>query len=153
MAAGVTIEDPSTTFIDPDVQIGPDTVIRPCVSIEGKTAIGAGCDIHMGARIVNSQIGDRVTVLKHSVITDSTIDRDVSVGPFAHLRNGVSVHAGAKVGNFVEMKKTALGTGSKAMHLAYLGDAVIGSNVNVGAGTITCNYDGVRKHTTTIEDG
>src|SRR5262249_51658484 len=89
----------------------------------------------------------------HCVITDTSIASDVSVGPFAHLRGGASVAAGAKVGNFVEMKKTALGAGSKAMHLAYLGDAVIGANVNVGAGTITCNYDGVKKHTTTIEEG
>jgi bifunctional UDP-N-acetylglucosamine pyrophosphorylase/glucosamine-1-phosphate N-acetyltransferase len=153
MASGVTIEDPATTYIDRSVSIGADTIVRPCVSLEGRTTIGAGCEIHSGARIVNSRIGDRVTILNHCVITDSTIGSDVSVGPFAHLRNDAEVRDRAKVGNFVEMKHTVLGPGSKAMHLTYLGDATIGEKVNVGAGTITCNYDGVNKNQTVIEDG
>jgi bifunctional UDP-N-acetylglucosamine pyrophosphorylase/glucosamine-1-phosphate N-acetyltransferase len=153
MAAGVTIEDPATAYIDGDVTIGPDTIVHPGVFLEGRTTIGAGCEIHSGVRIVNSQIGDRVQVFNHCVITDSEIASDVNIGPFAHLRNHAEVRAQARVGNFVELKKTVLGTGSKAMHLAYLGDALIGERVNIGAGTITCNYDGVNKNTTTIEDG
>jgi len=153
MAAGVTIEDPATTYIDREVTIGRDTVIRPGVFIEGRTTIGSGCEIHSGARIVDSTLGDRVTVYNHCVITNSSIATDAKVGPFAHLRNEASIGDGAKIGNFVEVKKSVLGAGSKSMHLTYLGDAVIGDHVNVGAGTITCNYDGVAKHTTTIEDG
>jgi bifunctional UDP-N-acetylglucosamine pyrophosphorylase / glucosamine-1-phosphate N-acetyltransferase len=109
--------------------------------------------IHSGVRIVNSRIGDRVTILNHCVITDSTIDNEARIGPFAHLRPEAVVRERARVGNFVELKKTVLGPGSKSMHLAYLGDATIGANVNVGAGTITCNYDGEKKHPTIIEDG
>ena len=153
MAAGVTMEDPQTTYVDPDVTIGADTVIRPGVSIEGRTTIGTGCDIHSGVRIVDSKVGDRVTVRDHCVITESSLESDTVVGPFAHLRAGAIVREHAHVGNFVELKKTVLGTGSKAMHLAYLGDADIGARVNIGAGTITCNYDGVNKNQTTIEDG
>jgi bifunctional UDP-N-acetylglucosamine pyrophosphorylase/glucosamine-1-phosphate N-acetyltransferase len=153
MADGVTIEDPATTYIDEQVQIGADTIIHPCVFLEGQTTIGAGCEIHSGVRIVDSAIGDRTLVQNHCVLENVTIAADVSVGPFAHLHKGTSVAAGAKVGNFVEMKKTTFASGSKAMHLSYLGDAVIGAKVNIGAGTITCNYDGERKSTTTIEDG
>jgi bifunctional UDP-N-acetylglucosamine pyrophosphorylase / glucosamine-1-phosphate N-acetyltransferase len=153
MAAGVTLEDPATTYVQPRVRVGADTIIHPGVSLEGDTIVGAGCEIHSGARIVNSVIGDAATVLNHTLIVDSTVGEHASVGPFAHLRGGASLSKKAKVGNFVELKKAALGEGSKAMHLAYLGDAVIGSKVNIGAGTITCNYDGVHKHVTTIEDG
>jgi len=153
MAAGVTIEDPATTYVDPGVTIGADTILRPGVSIEGRTTIGGGCDIHSGVRIVDSTIGDRVTVNNHCVITESSLAADSRVGPFAHLRGGAVVGEHARVGNFVELKKTTLGQGSKAMHLAYLGDANIGAKVNIGAGTITCNYDGAQKNTTTIEDG
>jgi len=153
MAAGVTIEDPATAYIDGDVTIGPDTIVHPGVSLEGRTSIGAGCEIHSGVRIVNSQIGDHVQVFNHCVITDSVVANDVNIGPFAHLRNHADVRAQARIGNFVELKKTVLGTGSKSMHLAYLGDALVGERVNIGAGTITCNYDGVNKNTTTIEDG
>ena len=153
MASGVTIEDPATAYVDGGVTVGADTILHPGVSLEGRTTIGAGCEIHSGARIVDSQIGDRVTVLNHCVITNARIADDVSVGPFAHLRNEADVRARAKVGNFVELKKTVLGPGSKAMHLAYLGDATIGEKVNIGAGTITCNYDGVNKNQTVIEDG
>jgi bifunctional UDP-N-acetylglucosamine pyrophosphorylase/glucosamine-1-phosphate N-acetyltransferase len=153
MASGVTIEDPATAYVDDSVTIGADTILHPGVSLEGRTTIGAGCEIHSGARIVDSQIGDRVTILNHCVITNARIADDVSVGPFAHVRNGADVRAKAKVGNFVELKNTVLGVGSKSMHLAYLGDATIGVGVNIGAGTITCNYDGVNKNQTVIEDG
>jgi len=153
MSAGVTIEDPSTAYIDNEVEIGADTIVHPGVHLEGRTKIGAACEIHSGVRIVNSRIGDRVTVFNHCVITDASIASDATVGPFAHLRNGADVRARARVGNFVELKQTVLGEGSKSMHLAYLGDATIGARVNIGAGTITCNYDGISKNPTTIEDG
>jgi bifunctional UDP-N-acetylglucosamine pyrophosphorylase/glucosamine-1-phosphate N-acetyltransferase len=153
MAEGVTIEDPATAYIDRDVVVGRDTVIHPGVSIEGRTTIGSGCEIHSGVRIVDSTIGDRVTILNHCVITNARVADDASVGPFAHLRSEADIRRKAKVGNFVELKKTVLGEGSKSMHLAYLGDATIGAKVNIGAGTITCNYDGVRKNQTVIEDG
>jgi bifunctional UDP-N-acetylglucosamine pyrophosphorylase/glucosamine-1-phosphate N-acetyltransferase len=153
MASGVTIEDPATTYIDEEVTIGADTILHPGVSIEGRSSIGAGCEIHTGARIVDSHIGDSVTILNHCVITGSTIADEASVGPFAHLRPETELKARTKVGNFVELKKTVLGAGSKANHLTYLGDATIGEKVNVGAGTITCNYDGVTKSQTVIGDG
>jgi bifunctional UDP-N-acetylglucosamine pyrophosphorylase/glucosamine-1-phosphate N-acetyltransferase len=153
MAAGVTIEDSPTTYIDPDVVVGVDTIIHPGVSLEGNTTIGRECEIHTGVRIVDSQIGDRVVIFNHCVITGSSVATEGRVGPFAHLRPGSDIRDGARVGNFVELKKTVLGAGSKSMHLAYLGDALIGSKVNVGAGTITCNYDGEKKYPTVIEDG
>lgn len=151
MAAGVTLIDPATTYVDTDVEIGPDTVIHPCVFIESGTKIGAACEIHSGSRIVNSTIGERAVIRNHSVVSDATVSAGASVGPFAHLRPGARVGESARVGNFVELKNTTLGSGSKANHLAYLGDATIEDNVNVGAGTITCNYDGVAKHQTVIE--
>jgi bifunctional UDP-N-acetylglucosamine pyrophosphorylase/glucosamine-1-phosphate N-acetyltransferase len=153
MAAGVTLIDPATTYIDLDVEIAADTVVHPCVFIEGSTKIGAACEIHSGAHIINSTLGDRVVIKNHTVITDSVVETGAQVGPFAHLRPEAHVGPNARVGNFVELKKTTLGPGSKANHLTYLGDAKIGANVNVGAGTITCNYDGQRKSETIIEDG
>jgi bifunctional UDP-N-acetylglucosamine pyrophosphorylase/glucosamine-1-phosphate N-acetyltransferase len=153
MAAGVTLIDPATTYIDSGVEIGPDTVVYPCVFIEGTTRIGAACEIHSGTRIVDSTVGDRVIVRNHTVISEATVSEGATVGPFAHLRPGANLGAKTRVGNFVELKKTTMGPGSKANHLAYLGDATIGSEVNVGAGTITCNYDGTAKHQTVIEDG
>ena len=153
MASGVTIDDPPTTFIDRDVTVGADTVIHPCVFLEGRSRIGAGCEIHSGVRIVDSEIGDRVVILNHCLIVNSRVADGASLGPFAHLRNGADVREGAHIGNFVELKKTVFGAGSKAGHLAYLGDATIGDKVNIGAGTITCNYDGEKKNQTTIEDG
>jgi bifunctional UDP-N-acetylglucosamine pyrophosphorylase/glucosamine-1-phosphate N-acetyltransferase len=153
MAAGVTLIDPATTYIDVNVEIAGDTVIHPCVFIEGSTKIGAACEIHAGSRIVNSTLGDRVVIRNHSVITDAAIATGASIGPFAHLRPGANVGADAHVGNFVELKKATLGPRSKANHLSYLGDARIGADVNVGAGTITCNYDGRVKSETIIEDG
>ena len=153
MAAGVTLIDPATTYIDADVEVGPDTVIYPCVFLEGSTKIGSACEIHSGSRIVNSTIGDRVCVRNHTVVTDSTVHAGVFLGPFAHIRPGSDVGEDAHVGNFVELKKTTMGKGAKANHLAYLGDATIGAKTNVGAGTITCNYDGEKKHQTVIGTG
>jgi bifunctional UDP-N-acetylglucosamine pyrophosphorylase / glucosamine-1-phosphate N-acetyltransferase len=153
MAAGVTIIDPATTYIDADVEVGADTVIHPGVSIEGQSRIGAACEIQSHVRIVRSEIADRSTIHNFCLIIGSRIAEGASVGPFAHLRPETVVGEGAKIGNFVELKKTTLGPGSKANHLAYLGDATIGARVNVGAGTITCNYDGTHKHSTVIEDG
>ena len=153
MAAGVTLVDPATTYVDVDVEVGADTVIHPGVHLEGSTRIGAACEIHAGSRLVNAVLGDRVTVLNHCVITDAEVAEECSVGPFAHLRPGASLGAKARVGNFVELKKTRLGAGAKANHLSYLGDATIGDGANIGAGTITCNYDGERKHETTVGAG
>jgi bifunctional UDP-N-acetylglucosamine pyrophosphorylase/glucosamine-1-phosphate N-acetyltransferase len=153
MAAGVTIVDPATTYIDPDVEIGADTVIHPGVVIEGQTRIGAACEIQAYVRIRDSEIADRVTINNFCLIVGARVANGAAVGPFAHLRPDTAIGEGAKVGNFVELKKTTLGPGSKANHLSYLGDATIGANVNVGAGTITCNYDGVKKFETVIEDG
>jgi bifunctional UDP-N-acetylglucosamine pyrophosphorylase/glucosamine-1-phosphate N-acetyltransferase len=153
MAAGVTLVDPETTYVEADVQVGPDTVLHPNVYLEGRTVVGAACEIQAGSRLLNATIGDRVTVRNYCVITDSTVESDAVLGPFAHLRPGCVVESEAYVGNFVELKKTTLGRKSKASHLTYLGDATIGANVNIGAGTITCNYDGVNKNQTVIEDG
>ena len=153
MLSGVTLEDPATTYIDLDVAIGPDTVIGPNVLLQGSTSIGAGCRIHAGSRLTNAVLAERVTVLDRSVVVDSEIGAGAQVGPFSHLRPHSIVGENAHIGNFVELKKTTVGRGSKANHLAYLGDATIGDHVNVGAGTITCNYDGAAKHPTVIEDG
>jgi bifunctional UDP-N-acetylglucosamine pyrophosphorylase/glucosamine-1-phosphate N-acetyltransferase len=153
MLAGVTIEDPATAYIDAGVEVGPDTTIHPNVSLEGTTRIGARCEIHSGSRLVNARIDDDVLIRNHCVITDTVVASKATVGPFAHLRPDSSLGEGAHVGNFVELKKTSMAAGAKANHHAYLGDAVIGRDVNVGAGTITCNYDGSAKHQTVIEDG
>ncbi|OFW02820.1 MAG: UDP-N-acetylglucosamine diphosphorylase/glucosamine-1-phosphate N-acetyltransferase [Acidobacteria bacterium RIFCSPLOWO2_02_FULL_68_18] len=153
MAAGVTLIDPATTYIDPDVEIGPDTVIHPGVVIQGQTRVGAACEIHASVRIADAQIADRVTVHNFCLIVGARVAAGASIGPFAHLRPETEVGEAARVGNFVELKKTSLGAGSKANHLSYLGDATIGPNVNVGAGTITCNYDGRKKSQTVIEEG
>ncbi|MFL6279406.1 MAG: bifunctional UDP-N-acetylglucosamine diphosphorylase/glucosamine-1-phosphate N-acetyltransferase GlmU [Vicinamibacterales bacterium] len=153
MAAGVTLVDPATAYIDPDVVIGADTVIHPGVFLEGATRIGSGCEIHSGVRIVDSTVDDRAVINNFCVIIQSHVASGAQLGPFAHLRPQSHVGEDAKVGNFVELKKTVLGRGSKANHLTYLGDATIGEHVNIGAGTITCNYDGVTKHPTVIEDG
>jgi bifunctional UDP-N-acetylglucosamine pyrophosphorylase / glucosamine-1-phosphate N-acetyltransferase len=153
MAAGVTIIDPATTWVESDVIIGPDTVLHPGVYLEGQTRIGSGCEIHSGVRIIDSTVGDGVTINNFCVIRQSQIDSRAEVGPFAQLRPLSHVCEGAHVGNFVELKKTTLGRGSKANHLTYLGDTTVGEKVNVGAGTITCNYDGSAKYPTVIEDG
>jgi bifunctional UDP-N-acetylglucosamine pyrophosphorylase / glucosamine-1-phosphate N-acetyltransferase len=153
MASGVTLVDSATTYIDADATIGPDTVVHPNVTIEGHTTIGSACEIRPNVCIQNSRIGDRVTVKSFCVLDGASVADGAAVGPFAHIRPESTVGEGAKVGNFVELKKTVLGARSKASHLSYLGDATIGANVNVGAGTITCNYDGQSKHPTVIEDG
>lgn len=147
---GVTFVDPRTAYVSEFARVGRDTVIYPNVSIEGESVIGDGCVIRSGTRIANSKIGNGVEVLDHCIVTDSEIEGECKVGPFAHLRGRAVMRTGAKVGNFVELKKTDLGSGSKANHLAYLGDATIGEKSNIGAGTITCNYDGVNKHKTQI---
>jgi bifunctional UDP-N-acetylglucosamine pyrophosphorylase/glucosamine-1-phosphate N-acetyltransferase len=153
MDAGVTLVDPATAYIGPDVTIGPDTIIHPNVHLEGRTSIGEGCEIQCGVRIIDSTIADHVFVNSYCVIRDSRIERGADVGPFAHVRPESQVGENAHVGAFVELKKTRMGHGAKAGHLAYLGDAVIGEKVNVGAGVITVNYDGRKKHQTTVEDG
>ena len=153
MLSGVTLEDPATTYIDSDVTIGMDTTIGPGVQLEGRTTIGSRCVIRAGSRLTHVTVDDDVTILDHCVLTDATVGAGAKLGPFAHIRPESVVGPAAHVGNFVELKKTTLGRGAKANHLSYLGDAVIGEAVNVGAGTITCNYDGVKKHRTTIEAG
>ena len=151
-SAGVTVIDPATTHIDPDVTIGSGTTIHPAVVLQGRTVIGRGCEIQSWVRIAGSTIGNDVAINNFCVIIDARVADRARIGPFAHLRPASDVGEGAHVGNFVELKNTVLGPGSKANHLAYLGDATIGTRVNVGAGTITCNYDGVRKNPTVIED-
>jgi bifunctional UDP-N-acetylglucosamine pyrophosphorylase/glucosamine-1-phosphate N-acetyltransferase len=151
--AGVTIFYPHTCVIDSDVEVGADTVIEPFVQLLGATKIGADCRIRSYSVIGNSVLGDRVTVKPGTIMEGSRIAAGAVLGPYTHMRPGSEVGEGAHVGNFVETKKIKLGKGSKANHLSYLGDAEIGEGVNIGAGTITCNYDGVNKHTTVIEDG
>jgi bifunctional UDP-N-acetylglucosamine pyrophosphorylase/glucosamine-1-phosphate N-acetyltransferase len=153
MAAGVSIVDPEATWIEPDVTVGADTVLHPGVYLQGKTTIGARCELHSNVRIVDSTIDDDVFVNSFCVIAESRVRAGAKLGPFAHIRPHSDVGEQAHVGNFVELKKTVLGRGSKANHLAYLGDATIGEKVNIGAGAITCNYDGVAKNRTVIEDG
>ena len=153
MASGVTIFYPETCVIDADVEVGPDTTIEPFVQILGKTQIGADCRIRSYSVIQNSVIGDNVLVRPGCVLDEVRVARGASLGPYSHLRPGSDIGEGAHVGNFVETKKARLGKGSKANHLTYLGDAEIGEGVNIGAGTITCNYDGAHKYTTVIEDG
>jgi bifunctional UDP-N-acetylglucosamine pyrophosphorylase/glucosamine-1-phosphate N-acetyltransferase len=152
MLEGVTMVDPDTVFVGNDVRVGRDVVIYPNVMIEGRTRIGDGCVIHPGTRIVNSVIAEKVIVKDCSVIEESEIASDAIVGPFAHLRPGSLIGSRARIGNFVEVKKSSIGEGSKANHLAYIGDATIGRDVNIGAGVIICNYDGYDKHPTVIED-
>ena len=153
MLAGVTIIHPDTVYIEADVVLGQDTVIHPNCVIQGKTAIGKRCVIGPNCLITNSQIDDEVTVRAFSVIEQSRIARGALIGPFSRLRPLTQVLDGARIGNFVEVKKSVIGRGSKANHLAYVGDATLGEGVNIGAGTIFCNYDGVAKHPTTVGDG
>ena len=153
MDAGVTLIDPATVYVGPDVTVGADTVIHPGVHLEGRTRIGGRCEIHSGVRIVDSIVDDEVTINNFCVIVSSTISRGAEIGPFARMRPETNIGEGVHIGNFVELKKTSIGRGSKASHLSYLGDSTIGERVNIGAGTITCNYDGTRKSPTVIEDG
>lgn len=153
MLDGVTIERPETVTIDSAVRIGMDTIVSAFARITGRTAIGENCRIGASAVIEDCEIGDGAEILPFSILSDARVDAGAHAGPFARVRMGAHVEAGAHVGNFVELKKTRFGAGSKAMHLAYLGDSSIGRKVNIGAGTITCNYDGEKKHQTAIGEG
>jgi bifunctional UDP-N-acetylglucosamine pyrophosphorylase / glucosamine-1-phosphate N-acetyltransferase len=150
MDAGVTIELPETVLIDPEVSVGADTRLEPGVQLLGKTRVGSSCTIRTGSILVDAVLEENVLVKPYSLVAASHLSRGAQVGPFAHLRDGARLEENARVGNFVEVKKSVLGEGVKSMHLTYLGDARIGSGTNIGAGTITCNYDGVRKNPTTI---
>lgn len=154
MREGVTFHDSASTYIDADIDtIGNDTILGPGVHLRGTTSIGSGTFIDAGCVLTNVSIGDKAWLKPYSIASDSKMGVEVMIGPFSHLRPDTIVDAGAKIGNFVETKKTHLMAGAKANHLSYLGDASIGANANIGAGTITCNYDGFRKHKTTIESG
>jgi bifunctional UDP-N-acetylglucosamine pyrophosphorylase/glucosamine-1-phosphate N-acetyltransferase len=151
--SGVTLLDPNRTWIDPGAKIGRDSVVFPDVQIERGSVLGEDCVVRSGTRITGCRIGRGVEVKDHSVLVDSVVGDGAEIGPFAHLRPGSILEAKTRVGNFVELKKTRLGAGSKASHLAYLGDARIGADCNIGAGTITCNYDGTHKHRTVLDKG
>jgi bifunctional UDP-N-acetylglucosamine pyrophosphorylase / glucosamine-1-phosphate N-acetyltransferase len=150
LAAGVIISRPETSVVDPEVEVAPDTVIEPFVQLLGRTRIGSGCRIRSFSVIENCALGSGVLIRQSCVLEDSTIADGAQIGPFAHLRPGSEIGEGAHIGNFVETKKAKLGKGAKANHLTYLGDAEIGDGTNIGAGTITCNYDGVSKRVTRI---
>ena len=152
MASGVTIFRPETVTVDASVQVGADTVLEPFTQLLGSTRIGSGCRIRSYSVIENCTVGDGVSVKNGCILTDSVVENEAVLGPYAHLRPQSHIGTRAHVGNFVETKKTTLGAGSKANHLSYLGDATIGTGVNIGAGVITCNYDGVQKLRTTIQD-
>jgi bifunctional UDP-N-acetylglucosamine pyrophosphorylase/glucosamine-1-phosphate N-acetyltransferase len=153
MSDGVTVLDPATTYVDDTVVIGADTTLHPGVVLEGATTIGEDCVIGTGSHVSSSRLADGVRLKPYCVITESEVQEGAELGPFCHLRPRVLIGPRAKVGNFVELKKSRLGRGSKANHLAYIGDATIGEGVNIGAGAITCNYDGFAKHETTVQDG
>jgi bifunctional UDP-N-acetylglucosamine pyrophosphorylase/glucosamine-1-phosphate N-acetyltransferase len=153
LAAGVTMRHPETAFIDDEVTIGQDCLLYPMVQLEGRAVVGAGSTLHAGVRVRDSRLGAGVTVLDGCVIDRAEVADGATIGPFARLRPGARIGRGAKIGNFVEVKQSMVGAGSKVNHLTYLGDATIGKEVNVGAGTITCNYDGRDKHRTVIGDG
>jgi bifunctional UDP-N-acetylglucosamine pyrophosphorylase / glucosamine-1-phosphate N-acetyltransferase len=152
MRAGVTIADPRTTVIDEPVEIGRDTRVEAGVHILGRTRIGRGCVLQPYCVVSESTMGDAVTVRPFCVIHSSNVGSGARLGPFAHLREAATIGEGARIGNFVELKKTVVGSNTRSMHLTYLGDAAVGDNVNVGAGVVTCNYDGEKKHQTVIED-
>jgi bifunctional UDP-N-acetylglucosamine pyrophosphorylase/glucosamine-1-phosphate N-acetyltransferase len=152
MLEGVTVIDPASTYVSPDVKIGQDTILYPNVFLEKGSVIGSGCKIYPNVRISQSTLEDDVIILDSSLISESHVRSGTQVGPFAHLRSHALIGRKVRIGNFVEVKKSEIGDMSKAAHLSYLGDAQIGKDVNIGAGTITCNYDGVEKHQTVIED-
>ncbi len=153
MEAGVTLEDPSSTWIEPGVVLSPDVTVGPGVRLAGATRVAVGAWIETGCVVTDSEIGPGARIKPYSVVGEAKVGPGAQVGPFAHLRPGAVLEDDAKVGNFVEMKKAVLGRGSKASHLTYLGDAAVGPGANIGAGTITCNYDGVHKHATVIGEG
>src|SRR3981189_1317885 len=150
MDGGVTIQLPETVLIDPEVIAGEDTIIEPGVQLLGKTKIGARCTIRTGSVLTDAMLGDDVIIEPHCVVAQSRLDGRVIIGPFARLRPDNHLKAGARIGNFVELKNSTIGEGTKAMHLSYLGDTKIGTKANIGAGTITCNYDGFHKYPTHI---
>jgi bifunctional UDP-N-acetylglucosamine pyrophosphorylase/glucosamine-1-phosphate N-acetyltransferase len=152
MLSGVTVLDPKTTYVEKVVEVGRDTTLYPNCYLHGMTKIGDRCIIESNSKITDSLIGNEVTIRSNSVVTESQIEEGASIGPFAHLRPLTLVKAKAKIGNFVEVKKSIIGRGSKANHLTYIGDSTVGEDVNIGAGTITCNYDGFEKHQTLIGD-
>ncbi len=152
MLAGVTLQDPASTYIGPEVSLGADTVVLANTHLEGKTSVGKGCRLGPNTRIRDSVLGDGCSV-EASVLEGARLDEQVEVGPFAHLRPGAHLMRGVHVGNFGEVKDSTLGPGSKMGHFSYVGNAEIGAQVNIGAGTITCNFDGEKKHPTTIGDG
>ena len=153
MAEGVTIVNPAATYVDDTVEVGADTVIYPGAVLEGATEIGAECVVGLGCHVSGSRIGDRVTLKPYCVLADAIVEAEAQLGPFCHLRPQSHVGARAKIGNFVELKKSKIGRGAKVPHLSYVGDATVGEDANIGAGTITCNYDGVAKHETRIGAG
>jgi len=153
MASGVSLIDPERTYVDLAVVVEKDVTLHPMVTLQGTTRVGEGVTIHSGSRILNSSIEAEVTVLDCCLITDSHVGRASKVGPFARVRDRSVIGADCRLGNFVELARSTLGDGSRAAHHAYLGDATIGRDVNIGAGVITCNYDGMRKHATIVEDG
>ncbi len=152
MRQGVTVIDPHSTQVEPDVCVGPDTILHPGVSLQGNTQIGAGCTLHQGVWVRDSLLADGVEIAPYSVLDGARVGQDCHVGPFARLRPASVLLPRARVGNFVELKKTQLGAGAKVNHLTYLGDAQVGEEANIGAGVVTCNYDGVKKHATEIGD-
>ncbi|OGP71412.1 MAG: UDP-N-acetylglucosamine diphosphorylase/glucosamine-1-phosphate N-acetyltransferase [Deltaproteobacteria bacterium RBG_16_50_11] len=152
MLSGVTILDPQVTYVDRMVEVGKDTILHPNCILEGKTKIGQRCIIESNAKMIDSIVGNEVIIRSNCVITESKIEDGAVIGPFSHLRPLTEVKAKAKIGNFVEVKKSVIGEGSKANHLSYIGDSLVGEDVNIGAGTITCNYDGFEKHQTIIGD-
>ena len=152
MRAGVTMRDPSTVYLDWTVELGPDVTLEPNVILRGATSVGAGSVIGAGSQLIDSTVGANAAVWA-SIVESSTIEDDATVGPFSHVRPGSVIGRGAMVGNFAELKNTHLGPGSKQHHMSYLGDARIGEGVNIGAGTITANFDGTNKNATTIGDG
>jgi bifunctional UDP-N-acetylglucosamine pyrophosphorylase/glucosamine-1-phosphate N-acetyltransferase len=153
MLEGVTVLDPASTYVEDTVTVGADTVLYPNVVLEGMTTIGAEATVGLGSHVKDCVVGDRVELKPYCVLAESTVDEDAVLGPFCHLRPRAHVGPKAKIGNFVELKKSTIGRGAKVPHLSYVGDATVGDAVNVGAGTITCNYDGVHKHETTIGNG
>lgn len=152
MEAGVTLIDPATTYIEDEVTIGADTIVYPQVFIEGPSVIGNECVVQSGCHVRSSRLGDRVILKPYCVLTEAVVEDEAQLGPFCHLRPMAVIGAGAYIGNFVEVKKSRIGRDSKAPHLTYIGDATVGEGVNVGAGTVTCNYDGAAKHETRIGD-
>jgi len=152
MAEGVTVLDPATTYVDDTVSVGPDTVIYPGVVLEGVTAIGPECVIGLGSVVVSSRLGDRVVLKPYCILTEAVVEDEAALGPFCHLRPGCHIGPKAEIGNFAELKKSRVGRRTKIHHVSYVGDATVGDEVNIGAGTITCNYDGVAKHETRIGD-